>query len=149
MECIVCFEETEEKTECNHSLCNECKEKIIIKKCPYCRQELEYSYEIIIAFSHFVYLFNSFYKDNYYYQQLKKGIDLKSVITKDILFYIEEIDDFDEKGIRLKIYKHSYTFHNSIRSILFSTPNLDEEKKEYRYFTFQKRGIILENYFNE
>lgn len=147
MECIVCFEETEEKTECNHCLCKECKGKLTIMKCPYCRQELENSFEIIIAFYHFVYLFDSFYKENHRYQQLKQGIDF--IIIKDILFYIKEIDDFDDKGIRLKIYKHSYTFHNSIGSILFSTPDLDEEKKEYRYFTFQKKGIMLENYFNE
>lgn len=149
MECIVCFEETMEKTECNHSLCNECKGKLIIMKCPYCRQELYESFEIIIAFSHFVYLFDSFYKENHQYQQLKQGIDLKSVITKEILFYIEEIDNFDDKGIRLKIYKHSYTFNNCIGSIIFSTPDLDEEKKKYRYITLKKRGIILENYFND
>lgn len=149
MNCIVCFEDTKNKTSCNHPLCNDCKEKIITKKCPYCRQDLEYSHEIIMAFFHFVHLFDSFYKENHYYQQLKQGIDLKSIITTEILFYIKEIDDFNDKGIRLKIYKQSYQSNYSVGSIVFSTMGLEEEKKEYRYFTFNKKGIMLENYFNE
>jgi hypothetical protein len=102
-----------------------------------------------MAFFHFVHLFDSFYKENHYYQQLKQGIDLKSIITTEILFYIKEIDDFNDKGIRLKIYKQSYQSNYSVGSIVFSTMGLEEEKKEYRYFTFNKKGIMLENYFNE
>ena len=149
MECIVCFEETKDKTNCNHSLCKECKGKLITMKCPYCRQELENSLEIIIAFSHFVYLFDSFYKNNYYYNKLKEGIDLNSIITTDLLFFIKEIDDFDSKGIRIKIYKQSYQYHCAIGCIIFSTPGLDNRKREYRYITINNKGLILENYFDE
>lgn len=148
-ECIVCFEETDIKTECNHSLCKDCKEKLKTMKCPYCQQELENSYEIIIAFYHFISLFDSFYQENPIYQNLKKGIDFKSIITTELLFYIEEKDNFDDRGIRVKIHKHSYINNYSKGRIIFSVPGLNDKKKDFHYFTFSKKGIMLENYFNE
>jgi hypothetical protein len=37
-ECCVCFEETSQKTSCNHFVCNNCVVKL--KKCPLCREKL-------------------------------------------------------------------------------------------------------------
>jgi hypothetical protein len=38
-ECCVCFEETSQKTSCNHFVCNSCVIKLK-KKCPLCRSKL-------------------------------------------------------------------------------------------------------------
>lgn len=148
MECIVCYKLTKIKTECNHILCNECNEKLKKRECPYCRQELEKPFEIIISFYHFIYLFDLFYKDNKEYIKLKEKNYLSSIITLELIFYIEEIDKFDDKGIKLKIYEHSFSKNFSRGKIVFSVPNLDNDKKEYNYFTLKKKGLILENYIN-
>lgn len=39
-ECCVCHDYCSTKTECNHSICRACNERLIQKKCPYCRKGL-------------------------------------------------------------------------------------------------------------
>ena len=39
MECVVCYGTTKHKTSCNHYVCNDCTDRMIINKelCPLCR----------------------------------------------------------------------------------------------------------------
>lgn len=40
-ECVVCYENTLHKTQCNHPICISCYRRIInINVCPYCRSKL-------------------------------------------------------------------------------------------------------------
>ena len=150
MECVICYEETNEKTRCNHSLCLNCKTKLKKNECPYCREELiSSSFKIQMAFSHFVYLFGDRFKDNKYYNDLKQGIDRKGLLKSDILFYIEETDSFDDRGIIIKIGKQEYLDSYSIGNIYYRVPGLDNIERNFQYFLCHKKGIILENYFDK
>lgn len=155
MECIVCLEETNEKTLCNHFLCNNCLFRLDKEECPYCRQKIERNVykELNISFYHFIYLFHKFYKDNHIYQELKKGVDKNFILNMNTLYYIEEIDNFDIKGITLQIYNRNEIkdFPINYIEISFSVKGLDEinNKHIFRYSEYEKKGFILENYFNE
>ena len=44
--CCVCLEHTNQLTECMHELCASCEQRLGIKKCPLCRQNFNYVWEV-------------------------------------------------------------------------------------------------------
>ncbi len=151
-DCIVCFEKTCTKTACQHFLCKPCQRKLIRPECPYCRRPIVQFKEIKMALYDFIFLFKQFYMDNTTVLQILNGVDSQSLISTDVLFYIEQIDDFDDRGITLQISKNPKIMKNgyfsSFHAIDFYAPGIDSQDTihEYRFSSVTKQGHVLLNY---
>lgn len=175
MECVVCYEPTESKRNCGHYLCHSClfqwSRKLKRCECPYCRQALvpkpmELYFDVKISFRHFLYLFyHSIYRNNVIVNMLKKNtdsdsieiegktIELRSIFHSDYLYWVEHIDDFDSKGVTLRIFEYKTWFSaNTLRSeICFQTLGIDVSEKihSFRFVHRSVKGITLINYLDK
>ena len=148
-ECIVCYERTEKKTECNHSVCDNCIKKLKKEECPYCRQKIrtwKHKY-IKIPFYYFVKLFHDYYnKSSGIYRNLFIGIEYENILC-DKIYYV-----FDEEysnctwtqnyncAITLKLYNIWYLERGNIR-IEFTTEGLDDNRSIRHFFIFKPNNI--------
>lgn len=148
-ECMVCYEPTEDRTECNHILCNGCKGTLKKEECPYCRQKIRTwdSKFVKIPFYHFVKLFHDYYhKSSEIYRNLFVGIEYEDILC-DKIYYV-----FDEEynncswtenyngAITLKIYNIWKLEHGNIR-IEFTTEGLDNHRSIRHFFIFKPSTI--------
>tara|TARA_B100002019_G_C21057321_1_gene492315 strand:+ start:174 stop:440 length:267 start_codon:yes stop_codon:yes gene_type:complete len=81
------------------------------------------------------------------------GKDDHSILKNDILFYVRSKDDFDDRGIEIKIFniRQERTYHSSAKVLYFTTSGLDisdGSMNEYRYSPASRQGQILENYIH-
>ena len=148
-ECMVCYEPTEDRTECNHILCNGCKSTLKKEECPYCRQKIRTwdSKLIKIPFYHFVNLFHDYYnKSNAIYRNLFIGIEYEDILCDKIYYVFEEEYDnctWTENyncAITLKIYNIWKLERGRIR-IEFTTEGLDNDQNIRHYYIFQPNLI--------
>ena len=148
-QCIVCYNPTQEKTECNHLLCKDCKSKLKKEECPYCRQKIKTwdSKLVKIPFYHFVKLFHDYYnKSNGIYRNLFIGLEYEDILC-DKIYYV-----FDEEynnctwtenyncAITLKIYNIWNLENNRIR-MEFTTEGLDDHRSIRHFFIFTPSNI--------
>lgn len=149
-DCIVCYNPTNDKTECNHILCNGCKSNLKKEECPYCRQKIRtWDFKLVkLPFYHFVKLFHDYYnKTNGIYRNLHTGIEYKDILC-DKIYYV-----FDEEynnctwtenyncAITLKIYNIWKLERGNIR-IEFTTEGLDDNRNIKHYFIFKSSNIF-------
>lgn len=157
MDCVICYNITDNKTECNHSVCKECIHKLKKQECPYCRKKIKtWEYKNIkLPFYYFVHLFHENYRQNSIYQDLKVGIEYEDIIS-DTIYYV-----FEEKynnccwttnyngSITLQIY-NIWDLPNSKKRIEFRTLGLDNDNiihfhtfhRVENYDTYMKRWIL-------
>jgi len=148
-ECMVCYHPTEDKTECNHILCNGCKGSLKKEECPYCRQQIKtWEYKFVkIPFYHFVQLFHEYYhKSSEIYRNLFVGIEYKDILCDKIYYVFDEeysnctwTENYNS-AITLKIYNIWKLEHGNIR-IEFTTEGLDNHRSIRHFFIFKPSNI--------
>lgn len=148
-DCVVCYEITSNRTDCQHFLCHECTTNLVKRECPYCRKAFRTI--IKMAWSHFCHLFGKYYRDNSKYQNLKLGIDEDCVLSDDTLHYVEHLDEFDSKSISLEVMAYTVYMNRWKRyEIMFYANGLEEEDEQHSYFFIEdsSQGRILEQYLS-
>lgn len=152
-DCVVCFEKTTQRTICQHVVCDSCTKRLLKNECPYCRRPFPQPKTIILSFIEFTILFHHYYASNDLYQNLLMGKDDNCILKNDVLFYIRSKDNFDDRGIEIKIFDmyQERSYHSSAKVLHFTTSGLDKSESsmnEYRYSPASRQGQILENYIH-
>ena len=152
MDCIVCYEKTENQTKCNHFVCKMCLDNFSKQECPYCRQEIEIWKEVKFPFYYFVKLFNDHYRKNPIYEKLKVGIEYNGIFCSDIYYVFDEkyancswTNNYNQ-AVKLRIY-------NIIKSkkftrIEFNTLGLDSVRNRY-FFNFYNDFVEMDPYLKK
>lgn len=138
-ECVVCFEETNLKTPCQHFLCHDCKIKLVKSECPCCRQKIktwEYK-DFKMPFYFFEKIFHDYYKKNVSFYHLKIGIENDEILSDEMYYYFHNeyanctwTENY-EKSITIRVYSID-KFEKYLR-IGFRTLGLDSENSRMFY----------------
>lgn len=137
MECVICYEKTQTKTDCNHRLCSLCIYQLEKNECPYCRTKLSLWKNVKIPFYFFVKLFDELYKDNIIYKDLKDGIAYDGILDDKYYYVFEEkyaqSSNYNE-AIEIRIYNILKT--KKFTRMEFNTVGLDQNKRNRFFYNF-------------
>ena len=146
-DCVVCYEPTNDHTDCQHFLCRNCATNLWKRQCPYCRKN--FTTTIKMAWQHFLYLFDAYYRRNAVYQRVKAGEDI--ILQEDVLHYVEHLDDFDPKSIPIKIVSYQVYLDRWKRyEIVFYVDRLEQEEDQHTFLFLieSEQGRILDQYLS-
>ena len=153
MECVICYEKTDTRTTCNHSLCLLCSYQLEKNECPYCRTELSLWKEVKIPFYFFVKLFDEYYKANSIYMDMKIGIEYEGILDDKYYYVFEEkyencsyTTNYNEA---IKIRMYNICQYKNITRIEFNTIGLDQNKKNRFFYNFHHGFIKQYPYLEE
>lgn len=139
--CVVCMEQTLDKTACNHTLCKSCMVRLPTETCPYCRQYIKtWEYEdIALPFYYFTEILYEYYRKNSTYHLLKVGIEIPNILSHNTQFVFHNpygncpFTENYEKTITIRCFNIEKN-GNKIR-VEFETPGLDKNSRHfYRSF---------------
>lgn len=102
-----------------------------------------------MAWQHFLYLFDAYYRRNAVYQRVKAGEDI--ILQEDVLHYVEHLDDFDPKSIPIKIVSYQVYLDRWKRyEIVFYVDRLEQEEDQHTFLFLieSEQGRILDQYLS-
>ena len=150
MDCVVCYEKTENKTKCGHLVCEVCLQNLEKQECPYCRSEIQLWRVVKLPFYYFVKLFDEYYRRSQLYRELRVGIEYEGILNSDFYYVFEEqhrdctwTTNYNE-AIYLRIY--NVTREKRFTRMEFNTVGLDENKRNRFFYNFFDEMIEYDVY---
>jgi glutaredoxin len=153
MECVICYEGTNNKTECNHVICKICMDMLEKQNCPYCRQDIKLWKEVRLPFYYFVRLFNDHYKNNKIYESLKVGTEYEDILDDRYYYCFEEkyqncswTTNYNQ-SIKLRIY--NVVKEVDYTRVEFNTIGIESSIRNRYYFNFYNQYLNMDPYLKK